>query len=271
MYGRRLYHACGLTIASEIAIPGLAPGYGEPQCVVRLGPVAPGLERGAILCDPAFGTIEVSRGCEILADPTPGADPEVLSDWILGPALALLLHQRGLLVLHAAVVSRHGAALAIAGDSGAGKSTLALALCRAGCELVADDQAVLQDSAPAPLCLPTFPRLKAPADAGRAAHLALGARFFRAEPVPLRCFYMLADGDVIGSAPLGPAEAMFALARNSFLGAVLRNSDTEERHFRQCAALAEAVPVVRLTRPRRFACLEAVARHVLEGCDDRVA
>ncbi|MCX6620321.1 MAG: hypothetical protein NTY38_04460 [Acidobacteria bacterium] len=235
-----------------------------------------------MLCDPAVGTIEVSGGLEIRVHPTPGADPDVLCDWILGPALALLAHQRGLLVLHAAVLSWQGAALAVAGESGAGKSTLALALCRAGCDLIADDQAIVRDDTTPALCLPTFPRLKASADATRAlgyevpvseraAQLALGARYFRAEPVPLRRFFVLSDGDAIGSARLAPLEAMFAISRNSFLGAIVRDSDTEERHFRQCAALVAAVPVLRLTRPRRFARLEAVAAHVLEGFDGQAA
>lgn len=58
---------------------------------------------------------------------------------LLGRALAVACMQRGLLVLHAAVLERDGVAFAIAGRSGAGKSTLVMEFARRGYRVVADD------------------------------------------------------------------------------------------------------------------------------------
>lgn len=63
--------------------------------------------------------------------------------FLLGSAFGALLHQRGLLPLHANAVEIDGRAFAFMGPSGAGKSTLAAWFHRQGDSVIADDVCVV--------------------------------------------------------------------------------------------------------------------------------
>jgi hypothetical protein len=95
--------------------------------------------RGATISDfalpPGYRRIEIQHN--------PSVADETLLGLALGPVLGVLLRLRGALALHAGGVATTRAAM-VAGPSGAGKSTLVLALCQAGCRLLADDMAVVQ-------------------------------------------------------------------------------------------------------------------------------
>src|SRR5690348_8122758 len=84
-------------------------------------------------------TFRIRNGSEIQVEPFDGADDRAVRLLLLGPALAVLLHQRGLLVLHASAVSFGKSVAAFVGEKGEGKSTLAAALHARGHPLVADD------------------------------------------------------------------------------------------------------------------------------------
>ncbi len=68
-----------------------------------------------------------------------GVDMGLLTAYIEGYLLAIILQQRGHLVLHGTVLKKNEQAIAICGMSGAGKSTLALALIQQGWNLLSDD------------------------------------------------------------------------------------------------------------------------------------
>jgi hypothetical protein len=91
-----------------------------------------------------MGTILVRKGREIIVDPIPGLEDKVLRLFVLGPALAVLLHQRGRLVLHASAAAIAGEVVAFMGRSGWGKSTAAAALYTRGHSIVADDVTAVQ-------------------------------------------------------------------------------------------------------------------------------
>src|SRR5260370_682608 len=144
----------GLIVESEWELPDLEPATGAPSARIGSGERAlspkPGPPRWwaeadrVFLTDPLVGTICISGGSEVSVHLYESPDRPLLQAYLLGPALAVLLHQRGFLVLHASVLARNARALAILGDSGDGKSTLALLLCNSGWRLVADDQAVIE-------------------------------------------------------------------------------------------------------------------------------
>lgn len=281
------YLAYGLSIRSELELPELPPGPGAPDVVIQLGAVtdAPALEAtgGTVLRatpEEAWlhwrdaGVVRVRQGHEITVDARPDADPRVLRLCLLGPALALLLHQRGLLVLHASAVLLADGAVAFLAESGGGKSTTAAALHARGGRLVADDVAAVDWSAEGrPVVLPGYPQLKLWPDAVRALGQApdswprvhpgeekRGRRVtdMDAAPTTLRRLYCLTDAASLGLEPLRGHAAAFELLQHSYVAPALRHLGSSA-HLARCARLAAVVPVRRLCRPRTLDGLGALA------------
>jgi hypothetical protein len=152
------YSFNGLKLESDFPLAALARWAGRRDAradiVVRLGRVPEHLERPDHVA-PIFqtrngseylltlrgtGRILVRNGEEILVDPEANADPSAV---LSGPIQAVLWHQRGLLPLHASVVTVRGRAIALCGHSTAGKSTLAALLAQRGHTVIADDICVI--------------------------------------------------------------------------------------------------------------------------------
>jgi hypothetical protein len=225
-----------------------------------------------VLAWPRAGFFEARAGREIVVEPAPGASVRKLEALLLGPMLAVLLHQRGLFVLHASAVSRRSAAIAFLGGAGAGKSTLAAILCARGWCLVADDFIGVPTSVP-PIVSPAFPLLKLWPPAVRAFAASAPRtplhedtdkavvgrpRAFRGTPVRLGRLYVLARGDRAAIEPMGPAEQVAALMQHTY-GPQTLYAAAPAVHFSRCASLAATVPVRRLVVPRSLAALGDVA------------
>jgi hypothetical protein len=217
---------------------------------------------------PEACTILVRQGREITVNPVLGADPGLVRLYLLGPALAVLLHQRGLLVLHASAVILDGGAAAFLGHSGHGKSTMAAALHARGCRVVSDDVVALDLSGGGePVALPGVPEVRLWPDAllalgeipdtlprvhpseEKRAHAVTGVD---GAPTALRRVYVLADGEVPEIEPLDGHAAAFELLQHSYVAPALERL-VSSRHLAQCARLARAVSVRRLRRPRALA------------------
>lgn len=172
--------AFGLTIASQFPLPELprhAAGA-NPDVRIRLGEVAPTLPEsrqiehgvsarpGALLIDFETARFLVTDGREIVVQPGPDAADGDVRAYLLGSAMGALLHQRGLLPLHANAIEIDGRAIAFAGPSGAGKSTLAAYFRARGRRLLCDDVcAVTFDANGGALAWPGVPRIKLWGDA----------------------------------------------------------------------------------------------------------
>jgi hypothetical protein len=279
------YVAYGLVIRSALRLPELvADGDGAADVVLRFGKVdrlpselsaeGDGLwATSGEVCRvlEGVGVFLVRDGREIVVDPAPDAQERVLRLSILGPMLALLLHQRGQFVLHASGVEGPDGAVLFAGGSGAGKSTLAATLHARGYSVVTDDVTAIVVSAEGCRVIPGFPQLKLWPDAvislGKApetmprlhphlekrAHQVLEG--FSHEPLPLRRIYALAEGSVACIESLSPQEALIELVRHSYgsrFGDRLLGLDgAGTAHLHQCATLANRVPIRRLRRPAR--------------------
>ena len=240
------YGAYGLCIHSCLRLPELIPSAGVADVVIQFGspdderPPFDGQGFGFRVCAgevclawAGVGAFVVRRGCQLVVAPDPGAEERVLRLFILGPALAMLLHQRGLLVLHATTVSIADRAVIFLGESGGGKSTMAAVFSSLGHALVSDDVTAVSIGEADPCALPGFPQLKLLPDAllslGCAPealpliHPHMEKRAFRVPgtfptlPVPLLRIYRLAGeaGDDIEL--LRPQEAFRELARVSYL------------------------------------------------------
>jgi hypothetical protein len=193
---------------------------------------------------------------------------------VLGPALGLLLHQRGLLVLHASAVVLGDGVVAFLGRSGHGKSTTAASLHARGCGVIADDVVAVDLTAPQePVVRPGYPQLKLWPDAvtalgefpdtlprvvAREEKRARAVVSAAAASWPLRRLYVLADDEALALEPLTGHAAVFELLQHSYIAPALPRLGSAN-DLAQCVRLAAAVPVQRLRRPRSLASLGHLA------------
>ena len=284
------YTAFGLCIHSSLSLPELAATRAAPDVILGLDnidrtPPARAIvgkgwwatDQEVCLYYDQLGAVLVRDGREMLVDAAPGLQEQALRGLILGAALAVLLHQRGLLVLHASAVDLGGTAVAFLGDAGWGKSTAAAALHARGCGVIADDVVALAwQNQGSPAVLPAFPRLKlwpkVVASLGQdpdvlpRVYPGEDKRVYRATdgfpqaPVPLGCIYVLDGGTCTEIEPLGSRDAFVQLVRHSYAVHLLQATGTASRHFRQCVQLADSVPVSRLTRQQSLAFLPDLVR-----------
>nr|WP_188131285.1 serine kinase [Mesorhizobium sp. NFR06] len=291
---RHFYKAYGLVVSSEVALPELEPtAPARPDLEIAVGPIdfPDAASRGATafrfeptrqcLSWQAVGTFMISGANRIDVDPAPGVCDPLLAFPLLGPVMALALHQRGLLVLHASAVAVGGKSVIFMGDKGAGKSTTAGAMIRAGHRLLTDDVVALDFCDPnRPMILPGFPQLKLAADAAGAIRLEQAQvrpqvhpqidkaqhrlhKGFAAEAVPVSRIYMLERGERAAISPLTCAAALPAIIRFSYITRFGRQAlpgEFASAHLRQCAQIAGRIGVSRLDVPAGLARIdEAVA------------
>ena len=291
---RHFYKTYGLVVSSEVVLPELEPTTPTaPDLEIAVGPVdfPDGASRGATafrfeaarqyLSWQAVGTFMISDANRIDVDPAPGIDDPLLAFPLLGPVMALVLHGRGLLVMHASAIAVNGRSVVFMGDKGAGKSTAAGAMIRAGHRLLTDDVVALDLSDPErPMILPGFPQLKLAADAAdairleqaevrpqvhpqidKAQHRLRGG--FAADAAPVSRLYVLERGGQAAISPLASGAALPAIIKFSYITRFGRQAlpdDFAAAHLRQCARIAGRIGVSRLEVPTGLARIdEAVA------------
>jgi hypothetical protein len=271
------YRFAATTVVTDVELEPLAP--------FRVGAVADppparvfhGTDAGTLVCEgpadlggrtlhvscrraPDFSLLEI-EGCapiHVGSDGTlvqrtrSGPPSDVELDALFGPALLLAFAHRGVFCLHAGAVVRDGRTLAFVGRSGAGKSTLARELpsLDARSTRIADDiLPVSLDSGAS--ARPAFlqPRLEADAQYHRS----------RPETVALDAVVVLdvAPATRVRFEPMGRREAALTLVSHT-IASRLFDAALAFRHLDFCAALAERIPVARLTYPRSLAALGAV-------------
>lgn len=227
----------------------------------------------------------IRGGTEIVVEPEPGAPERNHRLYLLGSAMGVLLHQRGLLPLHANAVEIAGRAHAFMGPPGIGKSTLAAAMKRAGCPVLTDDVCVVgADGGGGFVAQPGIPRLRLWRNslealglrreecrrsyAGDEAYDKYDVTLSRAAagPIPLGGVFLLEDGDKLTIEPIGGVEAVAALVENTYRGAYAALTGGTEEHWRQCNELAGTVPTYRLRRPRCLCELRGSIAVILELC-----
>ena len=289
----RLYHAWGLSIASfaELPLPPADPADAAKSADVWVTAAAiippepiPSLTGYLIDGDsiylqrPGIGRFEIRAGSDVIAELDPGYSDLDVASFVVGAALGVILHQRGLLVLHACAVELGGRVVAFAGGSGAGKSTIALALLARGARLVTDDVLALRVGRDSVLAIPGAPIQKLwpdslhfrgldPQDMPRVSP-SFDKRIHVVEPtekdLPLTNVLVLDWGEAIDLSRLSASQAFPEIVRHSFCSLLL-DSSTTTAHFRQCADLTRGTRVDRLTRPREMTALAPTIDRVLQA------
>lgn len=275
------YRAHGLTFDSDIELPELVPFDGEPDVMIRYGQVPERLEgpvthgpgyqatAGHYLLDlPGMARYLVREGRDVIIAPAPGAREDDVRVFVLSSVMAALVHQKGLLAMHASAVEVDGRCVLFAGESGAGKSTLTAAFHNRGYRIVTDDLSVVSfDRNGVPMVPPGYRHVKLRPDSLELVGASLGAR--REMQFGVQKFSVA----VPGAAPLAPLRLarMFmlstrtaeAIALRDFTGrskvAALLKATYRRRmlialgqratHFAQCTALGRCIPVGAVDRP----------------------
>ena len=279
-HSRRFYRLFGLTIVSEIDLPELFEAERGPADIVfRRGTVAP-LDPNAVDCVAQVGsgvTVEIPKiarfhirdGSEIIIDAENCADPRSVRVFLLGTASGVLIHQRGLLPLHANAIELGSEAFAFSGESGAGKSTLAAWFHDRGARIIADDVCVIGlGQGGEALAMPGLPRFRLWREAlersGRSVSnhsrsfggddsydkydVAITVEGAVDQPLPLRAIFLLARGprfEIARQYGVAAAEALFA---NTYRGAYVNAARIAAQHYRLCLSVLATTPVFKVTR-----------------------
>lgn len=313
MFGRSVYSysAYGLRIRSAVNLPGFveteievgskadveiihqkipegdlktyfasANTFKAQDCEVRVSPNA------MCFTYPKTGTILVSDGNLVAVDLQEGAKDEDFVPYLTGYVLAVVLHQRNLLVLHASVVSLNGIGVAFVGAKGQGKSTIAASLQATGNRLISDDLLPIVFEGDRTLAIPGYPQIKLFEDSVMAigetparlppvhpsnSKLAFSGVQFSHETIPLFAVYILNIDDEISIERLGMPQAFIEATKHTHLSYYLKESGSFEWHFAKCNELVRSVPFFELNRPHDFRRINEVTEALRNHVDELVA
>lgn len=290
------YSLFGLHIASSLRLPELVAGspVAAPDIVVEFGVVRARGGYHSLLEFEGVARYLVSDGAQIVVQPDPGADERNIRLYLLGSAMGMLLHQRGLLPLHANAIEVDGCAIAFMGPSGAGKSTLAAWAQERGHRLIADDVCVVAfDTQGQPLAMPGLPRLRL----WRTALEALGksaSAFERSyagdeqyekydvpiaapgatrQATPLIAIYLLGTAESFSVEPLAGVAAAETVFANTYRGCFVRSAGDPRDHLETCLQLIAKTPIYRVERCWGLADMdeqnEAMLAHARQTAESR--
>lgn len=278
------FRAWGLNIASRMDLPEFMEGSGKCADVfVDYGVVPDSLHevrtRG-VLYQAAPGrfllTVDgvanylVANGREITIEKAADAEDDAVRLFLQGSAFGALLHQRGVLPLHASAIRVNGKAVLFCGISGVGKSTLAGAFFKRGYPVLADDICALSSTDEGiSMVLPGFPQLKLWADATRKLEENTDClrkvrrelekyglpleNGFSSEPTPLDRVYILntTNTDSFDMRPVNGLRKFNALMNNTYRCSFIEGLGSKPEHFSQCTAAGRNARIRRVTRPTR--------------------
>lgn len=288
------YQLFGLRIRSEIALPELVPadGEGTPDVSVGRG-IVPEVElvgglqfdgEALVLTIPQVGRYRIAAGREIRVDANPGTPERNVRLYLLGSAFGALLHQRGLLPLHASAIGFGRRAVAFMGEAGAGKSTLAAAFHQRGHPVYSDDVCVVRfDPRGEPMVLAGLPRLRLWQETldrmGRDASgldrsyvgetdwkkfdLPIAAVDQEFQEVSLAAIYLLERGDSPGISRLENLEAAEAIFAHTYRGQFVSAVKGEHSHWAASTQLVQKTPIYRLSRKWGFEHTEVDADRIV--------
>ena len=273
------YKAYELIINSEFPLPELIPHPEVPGDVtIRYGPVPTDLdpiEGQGVLYQANAGQFLlklenvahylVQNGQEIIVSPLGS-----LSDirvFLLGSVMAALLHQRAILVLHAAALQTAKGAVLFCGVSGCGKSTLLNEFLRRGYAMLVDDVCGIVMANGQPMVLPGYPRTRLWLDSAKKLDQSVEnlertrpnlEKYERQvpeqywnQPTPLGKIYLLTshNQEDIAIKVVPRVNSFGIVIHNTYRQHFLGGLGMRTPHFQSVTAVVQQVLVSKVTRP----------------------
>jgi len=286
------YSAYGLGIHSEFPLPELNAAIVEKDIVVQIRKLdnnklptidnQPNLKinpNEIVLSIEEVGTFEIIEGKVINVSPAPNVEDALLSRYLIGTVMALLLYQRGLLVLHASSININGSAVSFLGNPGSGKSSIVAALHKNGHEIITDDVSAIDFNGENFKVLPGYPQIKLSNEVARSLVYDLNSsirldkqeekRGYRVNnglvesPNKLRQIYILTKASDCGIARVSHQDALKEIIRHSY---PIRFAQPENpEHFLNCVNIINKIPLYRLNRSSSLQSLPILAHLVEEN------
>lgn len=289
------YRAFGLEISSTFPLESLMRVENrEPDVVITLSDELPDElpdsmfehwysieDANARLFFSEVGEFHVRNGREIIIRPEKNVDWRLICLPLFGAVFAVLLHQRGNLVLHASSVEIDGKAIILAGQKGDGKSTLAASLGKSGFSILNDDVTPVRFAGAGLLVYPGFPFLKLNPDAiiqtvgsDLESYKRIAKGFEKrvvplgndqSDVCPLGAVFVLEDDPAVGITRLSFQESVQCIVSHSYIARFTDDwiaRGLAAHNFLQSTSLIASTPVFRFSRPRDLNAVSKLAKTI---------
>ncbi len=235
---------------------------------VGAGPFQQIMPDAALFRFPEVANYLVQDGRKIIIAPEKDVDESRIRLFLLGTAAALLLHQRGILPLHASGIRTAKGAVLFTGHSGFGKSTLLATFLERGYAMLTDDLAAITLSASKQPCVfPGYPHFKLWADSAAKLNKSTNglqrirpdfdkfsvpaATRMENQPLPLYAVYVLSPGNTtkIRLESVHAASKFNVFLDHTWQKLALKRMNRHIEHFHLAASIANQIHIRRVFRP----------------------
>lgn len=221
---------------------------------------------------------KIVQGKEIVIDNLTRLDKNFLRSLILGPLFAIVLHQRGRLVLHANAVNINDNAVLLLGSRGKGKSTTSLALHKSGYKIMSDDIVSIKfNYSDVPIVFPSFPCMKLSSEV--VANMLIDytsmpkvylnpskrvydfSESFFDISFPLKAIYLIEEGNETNVEKINHKEELISMIKSTYSLGLFDKKELAE-NLKQCSKILNKVPFSILRIRRSFEDINEVVKTI---------
>lgn len=275
-----IYFAFGLVLSSEVELPGLIECEQPADVDIIFGKVPRNIEnpdlrrpklqisRREILFRLGRTRFYIKDGSQVIIEAGRKPNLDLIRSCLTGPAIAVVLYQRGFIPIHGSCVVIDGKGVIFTGDSGAGKSSLCFAFSRRQHEFLSDEITVLSiDDCGEIMVLPSHPQQKVSRrilkemgcdlprsyeNASRGKIIFSSPAWFRKQPVRLGAIFELKkSNNGVNSKKITGTDKLKRIINNIYYIAILNSMGISMDYFMKCVQIVEAVDYYLLERPKR--------------------